>query len=60
MAELYDAVLAAQLAGIAAVKPGGTIRDVEKACRRVLEERGLEKLTLHGPCHYIGLDREVI
>jgi Xaa-Pro aminopeptidase len=56
MAELYDAVLAAQLAGIAAVKPGGTIRDVEKACRKVLEERGLAKLTLHGTCHYIGLE----
>jgi len=36
MAELYDAVLAAQEAGIAATKPGVTMRDVDAACRKVL------------------------
>ena len=55
-AELYDAVLAAQEAGIAACKPGATIRDVSKACAAVIKERGLEKFQLHGPCHYIGLE----
>lgn len=55
-AELYDAVLDAQKAGIAAVKPGGTIVDVEKACRKVLEERGFARLIRHGSCHYIGME----
>lgn len=55
-AELYDAVLAAQEAGIAACKPGATIRDVSRACGGVIKQRGLEKLQLHGPCHYIGLE----
>ena len=56
MAEIYDAVLAAQEAGIAAVKPGVTMRDVERACRKVLDGRGMGKLMPHGACHYIGLE----
>lgn len=56
MIELYDAVLASQEAGIAAVKPGATMRDVEAACRRVLAERGLAELLPHGTCHYVGLE----
>lgn len=55
-AELYDAVLAAQKAGIAACKPGATIRDVSKACSEVIKQRGLSALVRHGPCHYIGLE----
>lgn len=55
-AELYDAVLAAQAAGIAAVHPGGTIRDVEKACREVLAQRGFTDLIRHGSCHLIGME----
>jgi len=56
MAELYDVVLEAQLAGIAAVHPGGTIADVEKACSKVLNERGFGRLVLHGACHFIGME----
>ena len=56
MAELYDAVLEAQEAGIAAVKPGVTMRQVEQACREVLRKRGLEQLLTHGTCHYVGLE----
>jgi len=56
MAEVYDAVLAAQAAGIAAVKPGVTMQDVERACRAVLEKRGMGELMPHGACHYIGLE----
>lgn len=56
MTEIYDAVLASQAAGIAAVKPGVTMRDVEQACRAVLEERGMLKLLPHGTCHYVGLE----
>ncbi|NOT30329.1 MAG: aminopeptidase P family protein, partial [Planctomycetes bacterium] len=55
-AELYDAVLASQLAGIAACKPGATIKDVSKACKDVFLARGLDKFMRHGPCHYIGLE----
>ncbi|MBL8862918.1 MAG: aminopeptidase P family protein [Planctomycetes bacterium] len=56
MIEIYDAVLAAQLAGIAEVRPGRTMADVERACRRVLSERGLGKLLPHGTCHYVGME----
>jgi Xaa-Pro aminopeptidase len=55
-AELYDAVLAAQKAGIAAVKPGATIGQVTKACSEAIKARGFEKLQKHGPCHYIGME----
>jgi Xaa-Pro aminopeptidase len=56
MAELYDAVLAAQAAGIAAASPGRRIRDVERACSEVLRKRGLAGLVRHGSCHYIGME----
>jgi len=56
MEEIYRAVLAAQEAGIAAVKPGKTMGDVERACRAVLKEHGMEKLMPHGTCHYVGLE----
>jgi Xaa-Pro aminopeptidase len=56
MAELYDAVLAAQEAGIAAVAPGKTMADIDRVCRGVLAERGLGKLLPHGCCHYIGME----
>lgn len=55
-AELYDAVLAAQEAGMAAVKPGARMSDVHQACLRVLQERGLADLLPHSSCHYIGLE----
>jgi len=42
-AELYDAVLASQAAGIAAVRPGRTLGDIEKVCSAVLRERGFER-----------------
>jgi Xaa-Pro aminopeptidase len=56
MQELYDAVLAAQEAGIAAVKPGKTLTEIESACRKVLQSHGFGKLMPHGACHYIGLE----
>lgn len=56
MAELYDAVLAAQLAGIAVVKPGARLADVERACAQVLRERGFASLVKHGACHSIGME----
>ncbi len=55
-AELYDAVLEAQQAGIDAVRPGATMAQVAAACQAVFRERGLAHLVRHGPCHYIGLE----
>jgi len=55
-AELYDAVLEAQKAGIAAAKPGATIIEVDAACSKVLQGRKFGELMLHGACHYIGLE----
>jgi Xaa-Pro aminopeptidase len=56
MAELYDVVLEAQLAGIAAARPGRTILDVESACLDVLQAHGLSHLVRHGSCHWLGLE----
>jgi len=56
MKEIYEAVLAAQAAGIAAVKPGKTMGDVGRACRAVLKERGMDRLMPHGACHYVGME----
>lgn len=56
MAELYDIVLEAQQAGIAAVEPGITMREVHLACMAVFKKHGVEELARHGSCHYIGLE----
>jgi len=56
MTEIYDAVLAAQEAGIAAVKPGKTMQEIDTACRRSLQSHSMGKLMPHGACHYIGLE----
>ncbi|MCA8980194.1 MAG: aminopeptidase P family protein [Planctomycetes bacterium] len=55
-AELYDAVLAAQLAGIEAAKPGATIGSVTGAANGVLVERGFSSLIRHGVCHWVGME----
>lgn len=55
-AELYDAVLDAQLAGIAAAKPGAKIGDVNAAANGLLEERGFKPLIRHGVCHWVGME----
>jgi len=55
-AEIYDAVLAAQRAGIQAARPGNKIADVEAACSSVLKKRGFGSLIRHASCHYIGLE----
>jgi Xaa-Pro aminopeptidase len=55
-AELYDAVLAAQAAGIAAVRPGATMIEVDAAANGVLRELGFGSLIRHGVSHYVGLE----
>jgi len=53
---LYNAVLEAQLAAIAAVKPGVTTGRVDRAARAVLEKYGLEKAFVHSTGHGLGLE----
>ncbi len=55
-AAMYDAVLAAQEAGIAVARPGRTMGDVDAAAKEVLRERGYGELILHGTCHWIGME----
>ncbi len=55
-ARLYDVVLAAQRAGIKAVRPGVPLSAVELACRDAIREAGLEHLMRHGSCHSVGME----
>lgn len=54
--EMYDAVLAANRAGIAALKPGVPGSSVDAAARAVLEAAGLGEYFAHGLGHGVGLD----
>ncbi len=54
--EIYRIVLEAQLAGIEAVGPGASCREVDAAARKVIEEAGYGENYGHGLGHGIGLD----
>jgi Xaa-Pro aminopeptidase len=56
IAAIYDVVLEAQLAGIAAVKPGATFISMEAACRKVLKAHDMGSLMPHGAGHYVGME----
>lgn len=56
MAKVYDVVLAANMAGIAAVRPGVTLGEVDRAARRVIEEAGYGPYFIHRTGHGLGLD----
>ena len=53
--KIYETVLAAQKAGEAAVKPGATGQDVDRAARRVIEDAGYGKFFLNRVGHGIGI-----
>jgi len=53
--EMYDAVERAQRAGLGVVAPGAAVRDIDQACRKVLQEAGLADLFTHGTGHGVGL-----
>ena len=55
MEEVYNTVLKAQLAGIAAVKPGVRFCDIDHAVRSVIEEAGYGPYFIHRTGHGIGL-----
>ena len=53
---VYGAVLEAQLAAIAAARPGTSASDVDAAARNVLVSHGLGEAFGHGTGHGLGLD----
>jgi Xaa-Pro aminopeptidase len=54
--KLYEAVLAAHHAAIAAIKPGATILEVHNAAVEELRKRGLDQYFTFGTSHFIGMD----
>lgn len=54
--KLYKAVLEAQLAGVAAVRPGVKAGAVDRAARNVLKAHGFEKEFVHSTGHGLGLE----
>lgn len=53
--EIYQIVLEAQLAGLAAVKAGIPAKEVDAAARRVITQRGYGEYFGHGTGHGVGL-----
>ena len=51
----YDAVLAANQAAFAAVRPGVPCQDIDRAARQVLTEAGYGKAFIHRTGHGLGL-----
>ncbi|MGD7001184.1 aminopeptidase P family protein [Corynebacterium halotolerans] len=54
--EIYDLVLRAQLAGVAAATPGTALVDVDRACRDIIEEAGYGEYFVHSTGHGVGLE----
>lgn len=54
--DLYDAVAAAQAAGVALVAPGVALADIDLCCRSILDERGYGEYFMHGTGHGLGLE----
>ncbi|MEI8080323.1 MAG: aminopeptidase P family protein [Actinomycetes bacterium] len=54
--EIYETVLAANLAGIAAVKPGRPGCDIDGAARSVIDAAGFGESFGHGLGHGVGLE----
>jgi len=49
-------VLEAQLAAIAAVKPGAKVEEVDEAARKILRKKGLGRHFTHSTGHGVGLE----
>ncbi|AKE41315.1 metallopeptidase [Corynebacterium kutscheri] len=54
--EIYDVVLRAQSAGVAAATPGTPLVEVDRACRDIIEQAGYGDFFVHSTGHGIGLD----
>lgn len=53
--EMYQVVLAAQTAGVAAVAPGVTARQLDAVCRDIIDQAGYGHWFSHGTGHGVGL-----
>jgi len=53
--ELYELVLAAQVAGVAAVAPGLTTKELDAVCRDTIADAGYGDWFTHGTGHGVGL-----
>jgi len=53
---IYDAVLAAQLEAIQAVRPEVKVEQVDRAARKTLQKKGLAKYFTHSTGHGVGLE----
>lgn len=53
---VFDAVIDAQAAGVAAVRDGVDEREIDRVCRQRLTEHGLGDAFIHGTGHGIGLE----
>jgi Xaa-Pro aminopeptidase len=53
---VYQAVLEAQLAAIAAVGPGVAVGEVDRTARKVLRDAGLARYFTHSTGHGVGLE----
>jgi len=56
IAEIYNIVREAQLAGIEAIRPGARLKDVDAAARQVIKKAGYGKQFGHSLGHGIGLE----
>ncbi len=54
--EIYEIVLAAQLAGVQAVAPGKTGKDIDAVARKVIVDAGFGAYFGHGLGHALGLN----
>lgn len=54
--ELYELVLRAQEAAIAAVRPGATLAQIDASGRKVIADAGLGDAFIHGMGHHLGLE----
>lgn len=53
--ELYDVVLSAQVAGVAAVSAGMSVRELDAVCRDAIAASGYADWFTHGTGHGVGL-----
>jgi len=53
---VYDAVLASKEAATAAVRPGVSVRELDRIARAVLRRRGFDRSFTHALGHGVGLD----
>lgn len=54
--EIYNIVLEAQLAGVAAAVPGTKLVDVDAACRDIIEKAGYGQYFVHSTGHGVGIE----